>query len=193
MELENYRDLSSLGTNMSSGFQFEFSCSNCSRTWKSPFKPFRTGQFTDLLARLSWLMGKMDTAARVAQGFGDYGSRKARDEALAEATQHAKTLYTVCSKCRKAVCEDCLGASGDTCQLCADKSTRERMDGQAREADGAREQAANACPNCGTSAPGGRFCAECGFDRASTHKSCPGCGAMTLRQARFCTDCGHGF
>jgi predicted amidophosphoribosyltransferase len=40
---------------------------------------------------------------------------------------------------------------------------------------------------------GGRFCAECGFDMASTHKSCPGCGTMCARAARFCPDCGHGF
>ena len=49
------------------------------------------------------------------------------------------------------------------------------------------------CPNCQTPSQGGRFCHECGFDMASTHKSCPGCGSVMPRAARFCTDCGHGF
>jgi hypothetical protein len=55
------------------------------------------------------------------------------------------------------------------------------------------EAAAVVCPNCQTPSQGGRFCHECGFDMASTHKSCPACGATMMRQARFCTDCGHGF
>ena len=49
------------------------------------------------------------------------------------------------------------------------------------------------CPNCQVLSEGGRFCHECGFDMASTHKSCPGCGTTVSRQARFCPDCGHGF
>jgi membrane protease subunit (stomatin/prohibitin family) len=55
------------------------------------------------------------------------------------------------------------------------------------------QASSSACPNCRTPSSGGRFCGECGFDMASTHKSCPGCGTMVLRQARFCTDCGHSF
>ena len=56
-----------------------------------------------------------------------------------------------------------------------------------------RQSSGMYCPNCQTASQGGRFCHECGFDMASTHKSCPGCGATMPRQARFCTDCGHGF
>jgi hypothetical protein len=193
MELENYRDLSSAGSGLSAGFQFEFYCTSCSRKWKSPFKPYRMGQLTGFLSRFSFLLGGMNTAARGTAGFSDYGSRNAREEALAEATRQASALYTLCSTCKQGVCADCLDTHTNTCLPCQKKAARERASNAELEAAQASERSAHACPNCGTGNPGGRFCSECGFDMASTHKSCPGCGAMALRQARFCTDCGHSF
>jgi hypothetical protein len=195
MELENYRDLSSGGSGLSSGFQFEFYCTNCSSKWKSAFKPYRAGQLASVLSRFSFLFGgsAASTAGRAASGFSDYGGRQARDAAFAEASQHARTLYTICSSCKKAVCADCLGASGQICLPCLEKDSRASAEVAEQTAARSREQAAHACPNCGINNSGGRFCAECGFDMASTHKSCPSCGTMALRQARFCTDCGHSF
>jgi ribosomal protein L32 len=193
MALENYHDLSSGGSSGSPGFQFEFYCNNCSRKWKSPFKPYRMGQIAGLLARFSFLYSSVNTAGRAATGISDHGSRKARDEAFAEASRHAETLYTVCSSCRKEVCADCLDASGKTCLSCGERASYKRAEVAEQEAAQSRERSANACPNCGTGSSGGRFCSECGFDMASTHKSCPSCGTMALRQARFCADCGHSF
>jgi ribosomal protein L32 len=193
MELENYRDLSSSGSSVSSGFQFEFYCTSCSRKWKSPFKPYRMGQLTGFLSRFSFLFGGMNTAARGTAGLTDFGSRGAWEEALAEASRQASALYTLCSVCKKAVCADCLDSSSNTCLPCQKNIALQRSSAAEQEAARQQERSARACPNCGTDHQGGRFCPECGFDMASTHKSCPSCGAMALRQARFCTDCGHSF
>lgn len=193
MGLENYRDLSSGGSSVSSGFQFEFYCTNCQRKWKSPFKPYRMGQLTSFLSRFSFLLGGMNTASRAASGFSDYGARKAWEEAFTEASRHANGLYSVCSSCKQAACGDCFDTASNSCRPCLEKASRTRAASAQQEAARSGEQAARACPNCGTGNPGGRFCAECGFDMASTHKSCPSCGTMALRQARFCTDCGHSF
>jgi uncharacterized OB-fold protein len=44
------------------------------------------------------------------------------------------------------------------------------------------------CSNCGeASAPGKRFCAECGTPLAAT---CPSCGAAYEPGKKFCGDCG---
>ena len=190
MELENYRDLSSGGSDVSAGFQFEFYCTNCTRKWKSPFKPYRMGQITGLLTRFTFIFSDAKTAGRTTGNFADMGSRGARDKALADAMQHAQTLYTVCEQCNKAVCDDCWNTRERACEPCVSASHAQADDAQRHD----REQTtAHSCPNCRASNSGGRFCAECGFDMASTHKSCPGCGVMLARQARFCTDCGHGF
>jgi hypothetical protein len=173
MELDNVRDLSSSGSGFSSGFQFEFYCRRCSRKWKSTFKPYRVGQFTTLVARLSSTFGVGHTAGQAAVGYSDYGSRKAREEALAEAIRQAEKLYTVCSSCKEAVCGDCLGTDGATCRACIEETSRASSASAEQAAVRSREQAASACPNCGTGSSGGRFCSECGFDMASTHKSCP--------------------
>jgi ribosomal protein L32 len=193
MELENYRDLSTSGSSLGAGFQFEFYCTNCQRKWKSTFKPHRMGQITSFLSRFSFLVGGASSAGRAAAGFTDYGSRAAREEALAEAIQQASSRYTICSSCKQAVCADCLDASGKTCVSCDEQASSKRAQVAEQEAEKLRDRSAKACPNCGTDNSGGRFCPECGFDMSSTHKSCPSCGAMALRQARFCTDCGHSF
>jgi hypothetical protein len=193
MELENYRDLSSSGSSLGAGFQFEFYCTRCQRKWKSPFKAHRMGQVTSFLSRFAFLFGVSNTAGRASAGLTEYGARGAREEALAEATRQASSLYTICSSCKEPVCADCLDSSGKTCLTCNQKAVDDRSARAELEAAQLRERSAHACPNCGTANPGGRFCGECGFDMASTHKSCPACGAMALRQARFCTDCGHGF
>ena len=44
------------------------------------------------------------------------------------------------------------------------------------------------CPNCGASAEGGRFCANCGAALGTPH--CPGCGHEPPAGARFCNQCG---
>ena len=95
-----------------------------------------------------------------------------------------------CDDCHKWVGRECWNERAESCTACAQRASAGPSARQGLPAPG---HAGTACPNCQAPSEGGRFCHECGFDMASTHKSCPGCGALQLRAARFCTDCGHGF
>lgn len=198
MTLRNYTDVSRLDTDLTAGFQFEFACRHCQRTWRSPFQPYRRGQFAGLLAKIAPFVRMNHRVGHAAVGVSQAGMRGARDSALAEAIEQAQRLYSVCPECKKEVCGDCFDSARQTCASCVEQARKQSRDEQAYHGTAAGAAAAGTssaprCPNCQTPNHGGRFCAECGFDMASTHKSCPGCGAMQLRQARFCTDCGHGF
>ena len=193
MALDNYRDLSTSGNDVSAGFQFEFNCTKCSYRWKSPFQPYRLGQITGFLTRFAFIFTPMRNASRATGNFADIGSRGAREKALEEAKQKAQTLFTNCPSCKDAACGDCFSVRDGECRPCLEKASEQASQQQDLANGRQREAKAHACPNCGTASDGGRFCPECGFDMASTHKSCPGCGAMASRQARFCTDCGHGY
>ncbi|HWK83367.1 MAG TPA: zinc ribbon domain-containing protein [Caldimonas sp.] len=196
--LKNFRDVPASTSDLGAGFQFEFFCERCGETWRSPFKAYRKGQLTGLLSRSSaltqelggWLSGVSRTvqniyrASRGVGAFADAGSAGARAEAQAEAIALAKDRYHCCDACQKWVGDECFDERSGLCLDCA-KGGSQRNAGQGG--------GALACPNCQTPSQGGRFCAECGFDMASTHKSCPSCGATQPREARFCGDCGHGF
>lgn len=190
MALTNYRDLSRMGSDTNAGFQFEFSCGSCSRSWKSPFKPYRKGQFAGLLSRFAYFIGDRGATSRTASQVAEMGGNRAKQAALQEALALAEQRYFECPGCDKAVCDDCWNPRTERCEACTKLSAnRPEAAAASRGASGA----ALSCPNCRAAMTGGRFCAECGFDMASTHKSCPGCGAMCARSARYCTDCGHGF
>lgn len=188
MALENYQDISRISGELNPGFQFEFSCGVCARKWKSPYKPYRKGQFAGILTVLAQLVQRTESASRLTEGMSDAGMRSAQDSALAEAMAQAKTLYTECKVCHRAVCADCYDENAAECVACLRDARN-----AATPSGGAETGAGLACSNCGTPSTGGRFCGECGFDMASTHKSCPACAATMPRQARFCTDCGHSF
>jgi len=190
MALENYRDISVGGSDIGSGFQFEFFCQNCDRRWKSTFKPYRMGQFTGLLNRFAFLFTDMRTAGRATGNFADMGSGGARDKAFQDALQRAETMYTECGGCHKGVCADCFDERQHECVECVSK---QRQGASGGGGGGQSESASLTCPSCQCATAGGRFCAECGYDMASTFKSCPTCGVMAARNARFCGDCGHGF
>ena len=190
MALTNYRDLSTSSSDVAAGFQFEFYCEACGETQRSAFQPYRKGQLTGWLNRFTFLLGDLHKASRASGAFADAGAAGAKADALAEATSAVAALYQHCDRCRKWVGRECWNERTDSCKTCAQGA------GAAAPGQGgalAPGQAGSACPNCQAPSQGGRFCPECGFDMASTHKSCPGCGALQLRQARFCTDCGHGF
>lgn len=186
MALENFNDLSE----HTSGYQFEFYCKHCERRWKSAFQPNRVGQFTRLLSNAA----EFFNGARKASHVG-YKLQKIRGDgphrvALADAQRDAAKFFVVCGACDSAVCNDCFRENEQVCDPCLRSTPACGAIGQARAAPPA---AGPACPSCSTPSGGGRFCAECGFDMASTHKSCPGCAAMCERATRFCADCGHGF
>ena len=189
MGLENYRDVGTGAGSLNAGFQYQFYCSHCSRKWTSPFKPYRMGQVTGFLQRFAFLVSGMSTAAKVSSGASDYSARNAQTQALEDAKEQAARYFTQCKQCDQAACEDCFDSSRHLCVSCIQGSTEAARNGESS----AGGKSGHACPNCSTANSGGRFCAECGFDMASTHKSCPGCGTLTERAARFCGDCGHGF
>ena len=202
MALDNYRDISSYGAN-SPGFQFEFSCSNCAKVWKTPFKPYRKGQVAGFFSSLLMTFHGVRNIGYVTRLASDAGLEGAKGDALAEAMERANTMYSVCSKCQRAACQSCFKEREGMCGNCVDQSASHGRAGlgesgggagaDGRQSSGAPPAAGMSCPNCRSAHDGGRFCAECGFDLASTHKSCPDCGAMAMRQARYCNDCGHGF
>jgi hypothetical protein len=150
------------------------------------------------LARLLNDRGSMFRASNAVATFGEQG---ARNSALEDALALAEQRYTECPACHKTVDEECWNARAGLCQLCATNSgerprvTAGREHGESSErADVAASSGAGLkCPNCSSPIGGGRFCAECGFDMASTHKTCPGCGTLCMRSTRFCGDCGHAF
>ncbi|KQW50003.1 MULTISPECIES: zinc ribbon domain-containing protein [unclassified Roseateles] len=187
MALTNYRDISTSMSDVSAGFQFEFFCEKCGESSRSAFKPYRKGQITGWLSRFAFMFHDLSKASRATGAFAEAGGSGAKGDALAEAMAAAAPLYERCTGCRKWTGRECWNSSSGTCKDCAGKSSA----GSA--AYGASSSTATACPNCQTASEGGRFCHECGFDMASTHKSCPACGVTLSRQARFCTDCGHGF
>lgn len=189
MSLTNYRDISRAGSDVDAGFQFEFYCGHCTRTWKSAFKPYRRGQLSGLIYKFAYFFDKHGGMSRASNAVSESGSKGAREAALEEAAQLASQRYVECPECEKAVCEECWNPSAQRCEGCIAQGARSRRG----EAASSTSAAGGSCPNCRASMSGGRFCAECGFDMASTHKSCPGCGVMCVRAARFCTDCGHAF
>ncbi len=197
MKSTNYRDISPAPGDVGAGFQWEFVCESCGETWKSPFRPYRAGQAAGLFRRFGWVLNEfyrvgaltdlVFKAGRATGGTAELGGSKPKAAALEEALALARDRYHVCSNCRTSVCDNCWVDSNDMCIKC------EKATGSFQSASAASGSSAMACPNCQTSSQGGRFCHECGFDMASTHKSCPGCGTTMSRSARFCTDCGHSF
>lgn len=200
MALTNYIDVSPDYTETDAGFQFEFRCANCEDRWTSPLQPYRRGRLVGWLFGLNYLFSGNRTPESISRRVAESGAGKAWDEALANAQAQAATRYSECTECKKDFCADCFDADATLCHACALESRRGGRAGGGHAGHGGHggqggpaHRASPDCPNCGTASHGGRFCAECGFDMASTHKSCPGCGAMAERSARFCGDCGHGF
>lgn len=191
--MKNYRDLSTGSNDVSAGFQFEFFCECCDYTWRSPFKAHRTGQVTAWLSRLSFLIPELSKAGRTTSVMADAGFRDAKEAAFLVAQTQVGSRFTKC-QCGRQACESSWDEERQLCTTCIKSNSRgsSTMD-QGYGGGGGDMSAGPVCPNCQVPSQGGRFCHECGFDMASTHKGCPGCGAVMPRAARFCTDCGHGF
>ena len=197
MALNNYRDVSTPVGDVGAGFQFEFICESCGDTWRTPFKPYRAGSATGIFRRFGYLFNEFakisvisETIYRLGRAGGtsiEVTGAKAKVAALEEAQALAAQRYEKCSNCRTMVCGNCYDEATQRCIKC------DRVQGMGSQSGTPASASATVCPNCQTPSQGGRFCHECGFDMASTHKSCPACSATMPRQARFCTDCGHGF
>lgn len=191
MAMTNFRDLSTLSSDSAAGFQFEFFCEITGETWRSPFRPYRRGQLYGLVAKLTYWYNGLHGLGRATEYAASSGMKGAKAAALAEAQEQAAQRFMQCGECHKWVVPAAWDERGNHCVECAAKA---RGYGSIDPATGAGAAASTAlCPNCQTPSQGGRFCHECGFDMASAFKSCPSCGSTLPRQARFCTDCGHGF
>ncbi len=204
MSMKNYHDLSSsTSSDLKAGFQFEFFCECCNDTWRSPFSSYRRGRLTGWLKRFDFVFVNLHRIGHASGAMADAGAVQAKESALANARAQAAQRFHGCEACAKQVCDNCFRESTGQCRDCASKGraggTAKARNGYAAddEADAYADEPAAAagpvCSNCQAPSEGGRFCHECGFDMASTHKSCPGCGTTVSRQARFCPDCGHGF
>lgn len=197
--MKNYRDLSDL-KGAEAALQFEFFCNCCQYTWKSPIQKYRTGRLMDFMGRVADLTSifgtsnvrGMASSATSEIGFAAGGARekKIRQEALAKAKSQAARYFNACESCADLCCENCIVGADGWCTRCE----KNAMQGQpSAHGGGSVGMTAAVCPNCQIPSEGGRFCHECGFDMASTHKACPGCGGVMPKASRFCTDCGHGF
>lgn len=190
MALDNYNDLSQ-GNN---GYQFEFYCAHCNRRWKSEFQANRLGQFTSLLANISQFINGTRQLSNNSHKLSGMRADSAYRSALKDAQGQAAHMYVACGVCDHVVCNNCFSAQEQACERCVEQQAHGHGGrSEAGSAPSAHGSSGPACPNCSTPSGSGRFCAECGFDMASTHKSCPGCGSMCERATRFCADCGHGF
>jgi hypothetical protein len=202
--LKNYRDLS-VRDGPGAGLQYEFYCKCCDFTWKSPKQTLKTARTLGFLSRLSDLAGLLGNAnarslaikASSATRFATASAGgKAAQAALEEAQAQAVRYFEACVTCGDACCDSCVVDASGQCRRCVEQGKGQTP---AHGGDGygggaaAHGGGSTVCPNCQAAAEGGRFCHECGFDMASTHKSCPTCGSVMSRAARFCTDCGHGF
>ncbi len=204
---KNYRDISvRVGTGAC--IQLEFYCGCCDFTWKSQpaaLKSTRTLGLFDKLQLLAGLLGQTDlrstiskagSATRFAAGSAEEAAFK---KAVPVAQAQAARYFNACVTCGDICCENCIVDANGQCKRCVQQArgaATQPRGGYGGDAYGGESQQASGgavCSNCQTPSQGGRFCHECGFDMASTHKSCPTCGSVLPRAARFCTDCGHGF
>lgn len=202
MPLKNFRDLSVGGSDIGSGFQYQFYCDRCERQWKTPFKPYRIGQLTGVFSRFSYLFSGLRSVGRASGHFSEYGARTARENAFAEAQAQAAGRFAKCPACSEELCSDCFDTEQQCCNACLDQSV-----GAAPPRPGQRERApatglagitgaasgtSGTCGQCNAPLTGGRFCGDCGFDTAAEHGTCVACAAPLVRHSRFCTHCGHG-
>ncbi len=202
MSMKNYHDLSSSSSSETkAGFQFEFYCESCNDSWRSPFHPYRRGRLTGLLKRFDFVFEPLYHLGQASGTLADAGADKAKRAALATVLRQAAQRFHACQACSHWVCDNCFDAHTTECRDCAalaaglaaapagDSAAVEPMAGSAAPVSASRPL----CPQCQVPSEGGRFCHECGFDMASTHKSCPACGTTVSRASRFCPDCGHDF
>ncbi|WP_055491300.1 zinc ribbon domain-containing protein [Streptomyces sp. TP-A0356] len=207
----NYRDLCEQhGTG--AGFQFEFSCSRCSDTWRSPFEPFRAGQMAGWLSRgvsAAWSLvgGAGRSVSDAADGLAGASFGTQRDAAFTRAIANAQGHFNRCPRCTAYVCARCWNPGQGLCLTCSPDT--------AAEAEAARQRGLNdmvtrraydeggqrggsydvtaprqlVCPHCRAETRGGAFCPSCGHRLAQT-TSCSACRQDLPDGAAFCPACG---
>lgn len=203
----NYRDLSQQ-SGVDAGFQFEFYCSRCSDTWRTHYKPYRSGQASGWLSKAAGFFGGVVGGASSAiEGLANAGWNSARDGAFADAVTQAKTHFHRCAKCFQYVCRSCTDSASGLCFSCAPNVNVEIAAARAQgEIAGATEMALEegvlrgkrrdvkrelqlTCPSCKAETHGAKFCPECGT-KTTTSASCKACSSDIPLDVRFCPACG---
>jgi hypothetical protein len=207
----NYRDLcQEQGTG--AGFQFEFSCSRCSDTWRSPFEPYtsaRMAGWVSKAANAAWrVMGTTgNTVSSAAEGLAGAHWGTARDAAFTRAIDNAKGHFNRCPRCTSYVCARCFNTAHGLCLSCAPDTAAEAVAASHRGLnDAVTERAYTAgqqngqsfdvttprqlvCPQCRAETHGTPFCPDCGF-RLAQPTTCPSCSTALPETAAFCPTCG---
>ncbi|ARP72268.1 hypothetical protein LK07_23700 [Streptomyces pluripotens] len=207
----NYRDLC-VEHGTGAGFQFEFSCSRCYDTWRSPFESFRAGQMAGWLSRgvnaaWSFIGGAGRGVSAAADGLAGASFGTQRDAAFTRAIENAQGHFNRCPRCTDYVCARCWNAEHGLCLNCSPDTAAEAQAAQqrglndmvAQRAYDAGQQRGGTydvttprqlvCPNCRTETRGSAFCPGCGHRLAQT-TSCSACDAALPEGAAFCPACG---
>ncbi|GAA2129507.1 hypothetical protein GCM10009760_00770 [Kitasatospora kazusensis] len=208
----NYRDMcEQYGTG--AGFQFEFHCSRCSDTWRSPFEVFSAGRAASWVnkgvsAAWSMLSGNGgSTITNAADGLAGAAWGKSRDTAFERAIENAQGHFDRCARCTSYVCGKCWNAGLGLCFSCAPDTAAEAEAARRRGVNdmvGERAYAAGqqtgqgydvsaprqlVCPQCNHETHGAAFCGSCGFKLASP-SACGSCQADVPEGSAFCPSCG---
>lgn len=208
----NYRDMcEQYGTG--AGFQFEFSCSRCSDTWRSPFEAFTTGRAAGWVSKgvgAAWslLGGNGSTISNAADGLAGATWGSSRDTAFQRAITNAQGHFNRCARCTSYVCGRCWNDSLGLCFTCAPDTAAEaeaarrrglndmvgqraydagQQTGQGYDVDKPRQLV---CPQCHAETHGSAFCGSCGFKLAAPPSTCTSCQGSVPEGALFCPGCG---
>ncbi|GGU50911.1 double zinc ribbon domain-containing protein [Streptomyces violascens] len=208
----NYRDLCEQhGTG--AGFQFEFHCSRCFDTWRSPFENFTAGRMASWLSRgvtAAWSViggragGGVSSAADGLAG-ASWGG--ARDAAFQRAVDTARGHFNRCGRCSSYVCGRCWNPEHGLCLHCAPDTAAEAEAARRRGVNDMASQQAYAqgqvqgedydpkaarqlvCPQCQAETRGAPFCGACGH-RLAQQTHCTSCQTVVPDGSVFCPTCG---
>ncbi|MFJ5178607.1 zinc ribbon domain-containing protein [Streptomyces griseoviridis] len=207
----NYRDLC-VEHGTGAGFQFEFSCSRCQDTWRSPFEAFRAGQMAGWLSRgvnAAWSIvgGAGQGVTNAADGLAGASYGNQRDAAFTRAIENAEGHFHRCPRCTDYVCARCWNGAQGLCLRCSPDTAAEAQAAQQRGLNDRVSQRSYdlgqqrgqsydvstprqlVCPNCSAETRGGAFCQDCGH-RLAQSASCSGCRQDVPEGAAFCPSCG---
>lgn len=210
--IESFDDLSN-----ERGFQFEFFCEHCRKSYRTEFVESEYYKSTKrkrnagaAASFIGSLLGDVGSAigGKIDEGLtsiNDHTDESLYDEekeaALMAAQEEAQKRLFQCKACECWFCEDCYNEKAKMCTNCYnDKVQRDREERECREEEErAREEEERAreeeearqfCPNCGEEIPAGMmFCGQCGT-KIGAMKTCPKCKKKNALNMQFCGYCG---
>ena len=189
--VQHHEDLST-----ENGYQWEFKCDGCSRTFRSKFDQFNFGAMSSVAGALGdYFGGVVDGIANVGEHIRDSAWEKEHDKAFARAVKTVKKDFIQCPQCKKWVCKSlCWDAREKMCNSCvsggdeSDGVTAEDVEAVVR---GEIETGLITCPSCREETEADdKFCPNCGV-KLEARKFCSGCGHLLSPDDKFCPECGR--